>query len=352
MLVKIQISSLMLGSRLFLKLLWHLFVFVTLLMCAWHHKILLYLGAQAKGQWQVITGSVSVKEYVRSTKLTELQRQNLRIIDRVKQFSVDSLGYLPTHNFERVYDQNHQPLLWVVTACKPYAFEAREWQFPIVGRVTYKGFFERYEALKEMSALRSMGYDVEIRTVSAWSTLGWLHDPLLSENLNMKHGDFCNLLFHELFHASVYASDAVNQNENLAMFIADKATRIFLSRDTLALNDYVTGEREDSVFTAYMLKGYRFLNNHYQNMPSTAKKQSLKCQAYIKLLDSLKALPIRNKRRLKAKEEAILRAQNAVFVDYAQYHSLQDSLDKVFNIIYKGKLKKMVRDLTHNASNY
>ena len=87
-------------------------------------------------------------------------------------------------------------------------------------------------------------------------------------------------------------------------------------------------------------------------MPPTAKKQSLKCEAYKNLLDSLQALPIKYKRRIKAKKEAILRAQNALFVDYAQYHSLQDSLDKVFNIIYKGNLKKMVRDLTHNASNY
>src|SRR6185369_16149701 len=102
---------------------------------------------------------------------------------QIRKYTIDSLGYAPTNNFTCIYDQKNAVTLWVVTACGPFDLKPYEWDFPIVGRVSYKGFFKKNLAETEFNLFMSSGYDVDLRGVSAWSTLGWFSDPLLSSML-------------------------------------------------------------------------------------------------------------------------------------------------------------------------
>ena len=201
------------------------------LICALNYQTSIYLIYQGKGQLSILLNTQSIATYKEETTLSQQENDNILFIEKIKTYSIDSLGYLPTKNFTTIYNQKHAPVLWVITACKPYELAAYEWQFPLVGTVSYKGFFKEELALKEYNHLIANGYDVDLRSVSAWSTLGWFNDPLLSSMLNRSKGGLCNLLFHELFHATYYAPNAVNFNENIASFIAHKATSQFLKND-------------------------------------------------------------------------------------------------------------------------
>ena len=91
---------------------------------------------------------------------------------------------------------------------------------------------------KEMELLKEAGYDVGMRTVGGWSTLGWFKDPILSNMLNRSYGDLANLIIHELVHATIFVKDSVEFNENLASFIGDQGAKLFLKRK---LSGYLPG---------------------------------------------------------------------------------------------------------------
>ncbi|HOZ88166.1 MAG TPA: aminopeptidase, partial [Bacteroidia bacterium] len=213
--------------------------------CIAHYRVSVYLLQQAAGQLHVLFNTTPIDEFKKRARLPEQESENLALVEQIKNFSVDNLGFSPTKNFTSVYDQRQSPVLWVITASEPYGFSAFQWQFPVVGEVSYKGFFKKQLAEKEYHHLRSLGYDVDLRNVSAWSTLGWFNDPLLSSMLQRKKGSLCNLLFHELFHATYYAPGSVDLNENLANFVAHKATLLFLRNDTAACRTYLQAHSDN-----------------------------------------------------------------------------------------------------------
>ncbi|MBA3682548.1 MAG: aminopeptidase [Bacteroidetes bacterium] len=321
-----------------------------MVICILNYKTSIYLLGQARGQLTILLGAESISVYSQKNDLTKQEKENILLIEKIKAYSIDSLGYLPTKNFTNIYDQKNKPVLWVITASEPYAFNAFEWKFPVVGKVSYKGFFKKELAVKEYNHMAANGYDVDIRSVSAWSTLGWFNDPLLSSMLHRTKGGLCNLLFHELFHATYYAADAVNFNENIASFIAHKATLQFLKDDTIALKKYVNDFSDNVIYNRYMIRKTGFLRAYYPTIKNEKNKEGLKLKALYHIADSIQHLPLSDKNKFIKKKEEIFRFKNAYFIDFEQYDSMQDSLEVVFNKIYKGNIKKMVQDLKQDKT--
>lgn len=326
--------------------------FVFCIICLSQYQLAIYLFSQARGQLQVLSNTMPISGFSRSKALGPREAQNLQLIERIKSYSVDSLAYLPTDNFTTIYDQENSPVLWVITASEPYAIKPYTWSFPLIGRVSYKGFFNKKLAETEYHHLAAQGYDVDLRTATAWSTLGWLKDPVLSGMLGRSKAGLCNLLFHELFHATYYAPSSVDLNENLANFIADKATLRFLQQDTAELRAYRQSNADEQIFNNYMLRKKQFLEAFYPAIEKQSNKLDLKLRALAQIADSVALLPLNRPERYKRRAADIARFKNAYFVDFQQYESMQDSLDAVFNKIYKGDLKKLVQDLKLNKINY
>ena len=227
------------------------------------------------------------------------------------------------------------------------SFDAYEWNFPIVGKVSYKGFFNKNTAQKEYLKLHIEGYDADVSEVSAWSTLGWLPDPVLSSMLSKSKARMANLFFHELFHATYYAPSSVDINENLANFIAGKATLRFLQNDTAELNRFLRAKQDDSTYNAFIFKGYERLKSMYA---LTAKKDSSyrlleKEKTLIRIYKESFSLKLNYSGRYTNYNKQILLAKNSFFVDARRYDGLYDSLNKVLEKRYKGNIKKMIEDL-------
>lgn len=324
------------------------FVLLLVSIAAFYYKTSVYLIYQAAGQLSIITNTSSFENYLSKSKPGLKQRANLSLISQIKTFSVDSLGYKPTENFTTIYDDAGKTPLWVVTACAAYEFKAYTWKFPLVGEVSYKGFFNRGLAEKEYNHLVSSGYDADLRSVSAWSTLGWFSDPILASTLQRNKGSFCNLMFHELFHATYYAPGSVDLNENLANFIAHKATCRFLRADTASLNQYIRSYRDRLTYTAFMQRSMKRLEKHYQKTGTKKGKYLLKLREIFDVTDSLNKLPLYNRKPYLARKADVLKFKNAYFIDFIQYDSKQDSLEEVFNKIYTGKIENLVRYLKQN----
>jgi predicted aminopeptidase len=319
--------------------------FIALSIAVYNYELSIYLIRQAKGQLHILRSRESFEEFKAKNKLSAHQLENLELIEKIKRYSIDSLGYKPTDNFTAIYNQYDQPILWVITASEKYALKPVEWKFPIVGSVSYKGFFKEELVQKERYKLQAQGYDVGVRSVSAWSTLGWFKDPLLSSHLNKTKGNFCDLLFHELFHATFYEAGRINDNENLANFIAHKATIQFLKNDTSALNDYITSHNEWEKLVHFLDQHTKAYRTALDSISTKNNKLVLKQKLLYFLIKKLKMAGIKREKTVRNTEQEILLEQNAYFIDYMQYNSQQDSLEKAFNIFYKGSVKNMVQSL-------
>ena len=101
---------------------WFLFMLM-----AYEHDLSIYLFKQSMGQIKVLFGAESLEDFAKTNNLNEQEKKNLNLIESIKQYSVDSLGYKPTNNFKKIYDQHHKPILWVITASEKYELKPYEW---------------------------------------------------------------------------------------------------------------------------------------------------------------------------------------------------------------------------------
>ncbi len=334
-------------TKLYIKIIWNLLLLTLVGICSFFYQTTVYLTHQSFGQLHILVNTKTFEEYSSKNKLSAQQKQSLDLINQIKSYSVDSLSYKPTKNFTTIYNQNNSPILWVITASSKYKIEPFYWKFPVVGSVSYKGFFDKQKAVAAKNELICEGYDVDLRSVSAWSTLGWFSDPVLSSMLNRSKGHLCNLIFHELFHATYYAHSSVDFNENLASFIAHKATLQFLKNDTLELRTYLESYSDNKIIDAHISTELKILNRFYDSIThfTEIQKSILKLQKLSKIATSFEELKLANPKRVKPIQNNILEFKNAWFVDFGQYNSLQDSLEGVFNKIYHSDLHKMVQSL-------
>jgi predicted aminopeptidase len=110
-------------------------------------------------------------------------------------------------------------LAWVLSAALKDRLESKTWWFPIVGRVPYKGYASQSSAEKARDGLEREGFDTYLRTTSAFSTLGWFADPLLSSLLRYDDVDLVETILHELSHNHLFVPGRVRFNESFATFV-------------------------------------------------------------------------------------------------------------------------------------
>ena len=333
--------------KLIIKIAWNILLWNVLFFSSLYHNTTIYLFYQSCGQISILLNTQSFDDYSKENDISIEEKQNLELIEAIKKYSVDSLNYKPTKNFTSIYNQKDAATLWVITASSKYKIEPYYWKFPIVGSVSYKGFFDKQKAISAKNKLIGEGYDVDLRSVSAWSTLGRFSDPVLSNMLKKSKGNLCNLIFHELFHATYYAESSVDFNENLASFIAHKATIQYLKNDTTELKTYLESYSDNLLIENHISNELAGLNQFYDSISAYPddRKHILKLKKLSQIAGSLNRLNLNKKSRIKGIQSNILDFKNAWFVDFGQYNSLQDSLEGVFNKFYQSNLSKMVQSL-------
>ena len=144
----------------------------------------------------------------------ELKRKFQLVLD-ARQFAADN-GLKPGESFTSYSDIGREVLIWVLSGSEKLAFRPATWWFPIVGRIPYKGFFDKDDGLKEAEKLKAKGFDFYLRTSPAFSTLGWFDDPLLSTTVNFDDAALVNTVLHEILHNTLWIPNHAEFNETLA----------------------------------------------------------------------------------------------------------------------------------------
>jgi predicted aminopeptidase len=314
-----------------------------------YRDILSYGIAQGIGQAKILYNSVPIEDVLSSKEMEDSLKTKIRFIQEIKAFAEDELGLNKTSNYSTFYNQNGKPILWVVTASPEFEIKAYQWQFPIAGSFSYKGFFNYKEALKESDSLKAKGYDTAIDEVNAWSTLGWFKDPILSSMLERTRASLTDLIIHELTHATIYLKDSVALNENLASFIAQKGTELYYKDRTDLKEEYILYKRKEMERNKrrYRMKSHiQNLNQLYQSFDENTKyktKLEFKTQLmeFIKM-DMLQMQYPGKEEIIKEKMESF-KINNAFFSGFNTYRSKENNFETELKQKFNGNLKAFIQ---------
>jgi predicted aminopeptidase len=307
---------------------------------------------QGYGQVNIIWNAKPVEDFMADPAFPDSLKARLKLIDEVRQYAIDSLGMKDTKNYKTLYDQKGEEIMWVVLAAEAFQLKPKEWKFPIVGTVPYKGFFNKQRAINLKKKLEGEGYDVIIRNPGGWSTLGWFTDPILSKMLNRSEGDLVNLIIHEMSHSTIFVKDSINFNENLATFIGDRGTEKFLIyKYGLQSKEYITYIAEDEDYLKYvnhMLGGAKQLDSLYATMKERDpinQKKSIKKSVIEKIVMSMDTVSLTLTTKPSTRFKDAL-PNNAYFMNFRTYQSKQIIFWDDFKVNYNSDLRFYIEKLS------
>lgn len=308
----------------------------------WNYKLVGYGLAQARGQWHILSEARPVEEVLDDSLFPDSLKAKLLLAQEIREFAIDSLGLADSESYKAVYDQQGKPVLWIVTACKPYALEDYKWEFPLLGGLSYKGHFKKQKAIAEAAALQAQGFDTDVGEVSAWSTLGWFDDPILSEMLNRSEGELARLIIHELTHGTLYVSGDVDFNENLATFVGDYGAYEFLAykygRNSEQYRDYAGGLADIKRASAHILRGANQLDSLYKGFSATLTAQEKNQQKLLLIQSIMKnadTLSLYNPSWFKKVFSTDTLPNNTFFMGYRRYRADLNQFEIEFEKDYR-----------------
>lgn len=209
-----------------------------------------------------------MEEALEKSPLTENQKKQLQLTFEVRDFMAKNLGLNVNKNFKSYVHLNRDYVTYVVSASPKDQLEHYKWKFPIIGSVPYKGYFVLDQAKKEKQLMDDKGFDTYLRGVSAYSTLGWFSDPLLSSMLQYDQDQLVDTLIHETVHANLYIKGASQFNERVASFLAEVGTREFYRTKPSGqkiLEELAAKKRDRHIFSTFITAEVSHLRNWYKN---------------------------------------------------------------------------------------
>jgi predicted aminopeptidase len=329
------------------KILWSVLILL-IVVVVWQRELLSYGLDQAKGQLKVIREARPVEEFLLDPDFPDSLKQKIILAQEVRKFAMEHLGLNQSDNYTKMFDQKGKTILWNVSACAPYQLDPYKWQFPFLGSMPYKGYFDLEKAKEEAERLSKEGLDTRIQQVSGWSTLGILSDPILSNMLHRSDGALAELIIHELTHSTIFIKNEIEFNENLASFIGERGAELFLLQrfgDSSSQQiNYKYALSDQRKLTKHILSGAVMLDSLYgqmENLDDEIKKE-VKKNAIAQIVENLDTVSFFHDRYHQIFSET--HPNNAYFMAFMRYQSQEDTLTTIYSQ-YNNDLVEMIEAL-------
>ena len=187
-----------------------------------------YYMQAAQGQYSLWSDARPIEDWLGDPATDPQLKARLEKALLIRRFAVRQLG-LPDNASYKNYAALSRPfVLWNVVATPELSLRPIQWCFPIAGCVSYRGYYNKDDAMAYAAELRAEGDDVQVGGVPAYSTLGWFSDPLLSTFINYSDAELARMVFHELAHQVVYVPGDSQFNEGFAMSVEEAGVHLWL----------------------------------------------------------------------------------------------------------------------------
>lgn len=288
-----------------------------------------YLWHVGGGQLSIICNRKKISEVLKERKVELETRAKLNLIFHTRNFAQRQLGLKGGQSYTYYTHLDRDYVAYNVTAADKLAFKPYTWYFPIAGRVPYKGYFDKQKAMAEAQCLAEDGYDSRISRVSAYSTLGWFDDPVLSPFLKQGDSQIIALIFHEMAHGTLYIKSDTLFNESFASFVEEKATIRYLEKfyDQEMVDSYKASLIDFRLYLEIMMAGANKLEALYASKISEGEKLEQKKKIIADLKRVGRATAFANKNYLKLFERDL---NNTHFLSLRRYHSGNAIFEKIY----------------------
>lgn len=287
-----------------------------------------YYMHSAYYQSKLIQSREPIERALKRDKLTDKQKEKLKLVQQVKKFAEEKLGLKASSNYTSFVQLDEPYVTYIVQAAYPNELKPYLWKFPFVGEVPYKGYFKKSMAEEEAKELAAEHYDIYTRGVSAYSTLGWFQDSVLSSMLRYDDYDLVETIIHETVHTTLFVKSAAEFNERMATFLGHEGMILFYKEQGETGAAQIKKAEDDGfdqkLFSVFLTKEVEDLKKWYEAHKSDITPE-LKA-ARLKELQARFTKELRPKLKTKSYEDFEKKElNNAILLAYRTYeYSLED----------------------------
>lgn len=306
---------------------WGLFLSVALTGC----QTIQYYNQAISGQQRILQSRQPISKITADPNSSEILRQRLTFIMDVRAFAEDDLQLPVGNNYLTYVDLKRPYVAWNVVATPEFSMVPRTWCYPFVGCAAYRGYFAETDAYKYSESLKNDGYDVHVGGVTAYSTLGWFDDPVLSTFIRRPKASSAALLFHELAHQVLYVPDDTTFNESFATFVEQEGLRRWqkASDNSVIYREYLNNYRRQQQFVRLVLEYRQKLELLYQTDLAPDRKRIEKASILADLRNEFNDLKTKQN-GLAAYDDWINRPlNNAKISGVVAYHDFVPAFSKI-----------------------
>lgn len=287
----------------------------------------LYLSKLGWHQSLITFQSVPVQEVLEDEWVGHGTKEKICFIQEVKRYGEEKLGLKRTKSYSKYFEVKG-PVLHIITASEKDCLQLYHWNFPITGKVTYKSYFSKEGVLKEKRFLEGKGYDTFVQKAGAYSTLGWLKDPIFSSMLQWDEATLANLILHEMTHTTVYFKGQTDINEQMATFVGNQGAIHFLidkyGKGSKEVVEAMHNQEDDILFSQWIDQACQRLSNFYAREISRDEKLRGREELFQHLKEDFREKMVSFKTEGYKNFEK-LDLNNAVFLAYRRYiHRLEN----------------------------
>jgi predicted aminopeptidase len=228
-----------------------------------------YVARAVHDEMRILHRRRPIQDVVADAHVAPVTRGKLELVLAARAFAAQTLGLRAGASYTTFSQLERDTLVLVLNGARRDKLERVTWWFPIVGTVPYKGFFDFAEARSAAERMAEDGYDPYLRPASAFSTLGFFNDPLLSSTLRQDSLDLAGTVIHELTHNTFYAPGSAIFNESFANFAGSQgAIRFFTARgDSASARRAAARWEDDKAMSRYYGVLYDALDSAFAASP-------------------------------------------------------------------------------------
>lgn len=281
-----------------------------------------YYAQAARGQLAVMGAREPIESLLAAPGTDAALKAQLLRAQRIREFAARELG-LPDNDTYRSYADIGRPyVVWNVVAAPEFAIEPRQWCFPIVGCIAYRGYFTEDAARGFAARLAEQGEDVFVGGVPAYSTLGRIADPLLSTVNGYGELDLAALIFHELAHQVLYIQDDSAFNEAFATAVEEEGVARYAAAHAspAALADWQSRRRLRVEVTDAFTAARGELDVLYRQRLAVEAMRARKVERLARLAGEIRAIEARHGRASGYRSWIDAGLNNAHLASVATYH--------------------------------
>jgi predicted aminopeptidase len=234
-----------------------------------------FYSQAAAGQYEILAHQTSIVDLIQNPGTDPKLKAQLKLVLHFRDFAAQALKLQPDGSYLKYVDLHRPFVVWNVNVAPRLSLKPKTWWFPIVGSVSYVGYFSEAGARRYTAIWDKKGWDTYIGDVPAYSTLGWFHDPLLNTFIFESEADLADTIFHELTHRRLFVAGDTDFNEAFATMVAEEGVRRWYeaSANARAYASYVEERQRENDFLKLVMATRDELQKVYEDdrLPDAAK---------------------------------------------------------------------------------